>query len=95
VAWVDGFRAAAFGRRFRIYLLVSLVTVVTFNALALAYAPEVAAGQPTPWIGLYERIAFSAYFLWLLVLAVALWRRPAIKDGDGDLEHRMQATETI
>jgi type VI protein secretion system component VasK len=95
VAWVDGFRAAAFGRRFRIYLLVSLVTVVTFNALALAYAPGVAAGQPTPWIGLYERIAFSAYFLWLLVLAVALWRRPAIKDRDGDLEHRMQATETI
>jgi hypothetical protein len=45
--------------------------------------------------GLYERIAFSAYFLWLLVLAVALWRRPAIKDRDGDLEHRMQATETI
>jgi hypothetical protein len=90
-----GFGAAAFGRRFRIYSLVSLAAVVTFNALALAYAPEVAAGQPTPWIGLYERIAFSAYFLWLSVLAVALWRRPAIKNRDEDLEHRTQATETI
>lgn len=73
-----GFGAAAFGRRFRIYSFLSLAVVVTFNALALAYAPEVAAGQPTPWIGLYERIAFSAYFLWLSVLAVALWRRQAI-----------------
>jgi glycerol-3-phosphate acyltransferase PlsY len=84
-----GFGAAAFGRRFRIYSLVSLAVVVTFNA------PEVAAGQPTPWIGLYERIAFSAYLLWLSVLAVALWRRRAIKQQDGDLEDRTQAAETV
>jgi glycerol-3-phosphate acyltransferase PlsY len=90
-----GFGVAALGRRFRIYSLVSLAVVVTFNALALAYAPEVAAGQPTPWIGLCERIAFGAYFLWLSLLAVALWRRLAIKDRDEDLEHRAQATETI
>jgi hypothetical protein len=31
-----GFGAAAFGRRFRIYSLVSLALVVTFNALAIA-----------------------------------------------------------
>jgi hypothetical protein len=90
-----GFGAAAPGRRFRIYSLVSLAVVVTFNALALAYAHEVAAGQPTPWIGLHERIAFSAYFLWQSVLAVAQWRRQAIKDRDGDLEHRTQTRETI
>ena len=90
-----GFGAAAFGRRFRIYSLVSLATVVTFNALALAYAPEVAAGQPTPWIGLYERLAFSTYFVWQSVLAVVLWRRPAVKDQYGDLEDRTPATETI
>jgi hypothetical protein len=69
------FGAAAFGGWFRLYSLVSLAAVVTFNVLALAYAPEVAAGEPTPWIGLYERIAFSAYFVWLSVLAVAIWRR--------------------
>jgi Protein of unknown function (DUF998) len=73
-----GFGAAAFGRRFRLYSLVSLAVVVTFNALAIAYAPEVAAGEPTPLIGLYERTAFSAYFLWLSVLAVALWRRRSV-----------------
>jgi glycerol-3-phosphate acyltransferase PlsY len=73
-----GLGAAAFGRGFRLYSLISLAAVVTFNALAIAYAPEVDAGEPTPWIGLYERIAFGAYFLWLSVLAVALWRRQSI-----------------
>lgn len=70
-----GFGAAAFGKRFRLYSLTSLAAVVIFNALAIAYAPAVAAGEPTPFIGLYERIAFSAYFLWLTVLAVLAWRR--------------------
>jgi hypothetical protein len=69
------FGAAALGNRFRIYSLVTLATVVTSFALALSYAPEVNAGQPTPFIGLEERIGFSAYYLWQSVLAVALWRR--------------------
>jgi glycerol-3-phosphate acyltransferase PlsY len=90
-----GFGAAAFGRPFRIYSLVSVATVVTFNALALGYAPEVAAGQPTPWMRLYERLAFSAYFVWLSVLAVVLWRRPAAKDHYGELEDRTRAEERI
>jgi hypothetical protein len=86
VTWLGsmGFGAAAFGRRFRLYSLVSLA-VVTFNALAIAYAPEVDAGEPTPLIGLYERIAFSAYFLWLSVLAVALWRRRSVAHVGPDL----------
>jgi hypothetical protein len=75
-----GFGAAVLGRRFRIYSLITLAVVVTFNALGLAYVPQVDAGEPTPFLGLYERIAFSAYFLWLTVLAVALWRRPMIRD---------------
>ena len=57
--WRLGFGAAALGKRFRIYSLVSLAVVVAFNALALSYAPEVNAGQPTPFIGLDERIAFA------------------------------------
>jgi hypothetical protein len=76
LSWLGamGFGAAALGKRFRIYSLVTLAVVVTFNALALSYAPEVNAGEPTPFIGLYERIAFGAYYLWLSVLAAALWR---------------------
>jgi len=40
-----GFGAAALGMRFRIYSLVTLAVVVTFNALAIVYAPEVGAGN--------------------------------------------------
>ena len=58
VSWLGamGFGAAALGKRFRYYSLVTLAVVVAFNALALSYAPEVNAGEPTPFIGLYERI---------------------------------------
>jgi hypothetical protein len=84
-----GFGAAALGKRFRIYSLVSLAAVVMSFALGLSYVPEANAGQPMPFIGLEERIGFSAYFLWMTVLAVALWRRPTIKERDGELEdHR-------
>jgi hypothetical protein len=87
-----GFGAAALGKRFRIYSLVSLGLVVAFFALGFSYVPEANAGQPTPFLGLFERVGFSAYFLWLTVLAVALWRRPAIKDRDADLVDRTPAS---
>lgn len=74
-----GFGAAAFGARFRIYSLVTIAVVVTFFALAFTYTPEVAAGKPTPFMGLDERIAFSAYFLWQSVLAVVLWRTGPVR----------------
>ena len=87
-----GFGAAALGKRFRIYSLVSLGLVVGFFALGFSYVPEANAGQPTPFLGLFERIGFSAYFVWLTVLAAALWRRPTIKDrDDADLEDRTRA----
>ncbi|MGQ1838478.1 DUF998 domain-containing protein [Kocuria turfanensis] len=75
LAWAGsmGFGAAAFGRGFRLFSWVCLATVIVFNALALSYAPDVAVGEPTPFTGLDERIAFSAYFLWQAVLAGLLW----------------------
>jgi hypothetical protein len=90
-----GFGAAALGRRFRIYSLVSIATVVTSFALGLSYVPEANAGQPMPFLGLEERIGFSAYFLWMTVLAVALWRRPTIKERDGDLKGRTRASAPL
>jgi Protein of unknown function (DUF998) len=86
-----GFGAAAFGGRFRLYSLVSLATVMAFFGLAFAYAPEVDAGQPTPFMGLFERIAFGAYFLWVSVLAVALWRTRADQHGEAAIQDRPRA----
>jgi hypothetical protein len=70
-----GFAAAALGKRFRNYTLVTLAVIVVFNALALSYVADVDAGKPTPFIGLDERVAFAAYFVWQSVLAVILWHR--------------------
>ena len=30
--------------------------------------------QPTPWLGLTERIDVGAFLLWVVVLAISLWR---------------------
>jgi hypothetical protein len=90
-----GFGAAALGKRFRIYSVVSLATVVGFFALGFSYVPEANAGRPTPFLGLYERIGFSAYFLWMSVLAVALWRRSTIKEAGGDLEDHRRASAAL
>ena len=76
----------------RVYSLVSLAGVVASFALGFSYVPEANAGQPTLFLGLDERVGFSAYFLWQSVLAVAPWRRPTIIDRDGDLEDRTKAS---
>lgn len=78
-----GFGAAAFGKRFRLYSLITLAAVLVFNALAFMYVPAAAAGEAMGIIGLFERIAFSAYFLWIWVLAVILWRTPVGNGHNG------------
>jgi hypothetical protein len=76
LAWLGSmaFSAAALSKRFRVYSLISLAAVLVFNALAAMYVSEAAAGEALGIIGLFERIAFSAYFLWVVVLTVILWR---------------------
>jgi hypothetical protein len=68
-----GFGAAAFGPRFRVYSVATLVTLATFGALTTRDAPRVGANLPTPWTGVWERINISVFLLWVIVLAVALW----------------------
>jgi ethanolamine transporter EutH len=76
------FSAVAFRGWFRLYSLISVAAVVTLFGLALSYVPEVNAGHPTPFLGLDERIAVGAYFLWLFVLVALLWRRRANTSGE-------------
>jgi hypothetical protein len=66
------FGASAFGRRFRLYSIASLVILVAFGALTFLDAPRVAANQHTPWIGVWERIDIGVFLLWVVVLAIAL-----------------------
>jgi len=69
-----GVAARAFGKRFRLYSIASIVVLVAFGALTFWDAPRVQANLSTPWIGLWERINISVFLLWVVVLAMVLLR---------------------
>jgi len=71
-----GFGTAAFGKRFRLYSIVTLVILFAFGALTFRDGPRIAANLPTPWVGVWERINIGAFLLWVVVLATALLRIP-------------------
>jgi hypothetical protein len=72
-----GFGATAFGTRFRLYSINTIVVLLAFGGLTFLEAPRLQANLPTPWIGLWERINISVFLLWVVVLAAVLWRTGA------------------
>jgi hypothetical protein len=73
---IIGFGAAAFGKRFRLYSIATILVLIVFGALSGLDGPRLAANLPTPWMGVWERINIFAYMLWIVVLAIALLRSP-------------------
>jgi hypothetical protein len=69
-----GFGAAAFGKRFRLYSIATLLLLSFFGALTGMDGPKIAANLPTPWIGVWERINIGIFLLWVVVLAIVLLR---------------------
>jgi hypothetical protein len=67
-----GISALAFGRRFRLYAVATIVIVVVFGALTAVQASTLAAGGLTPWMGLFERISIAPWLLWMAVLHFSL-----------------------
>ena len=70
-----GSGAYALGKRFRVYSYATLVMVIAFGAATSSYAARLAAGQPTPGMGIIERIDVYSALLWIAVLAIILQRR--------------------
>src|SRR5215213_8919952 len=68
------FGSTLLGRRFRYYTHATIVTLVVFGILASLQAGRMVADQPTPWMGIEERINIYATMLWVAVLAIALLR---------------------
>ena len=79
-----GFGAAALGRHFRIYSLLTVAAVLAGGASTFAFVPRVAAGASTPWLGVLERTYLGAFLLWVAVLAIALLRSPAAPPAPPD-----------
>jgi hypothetical protein len=74
-----GFGATAFGTRFRVYSIATIVVLLAFGGLTFLEAPHLSANLPTPWIGLWERLNISVFLLWVAVLATALLRAPNVR----------------
>lgn len=81
-----GFGAAAFGKRFRVYSIATMVILFACGVLTGTYASQIQANLPTPWAGVWERINTTAYMVWIAVLAIALLRirEPAAAAGRKD-----------
>jgi len=69
-----GFGSTAFGKRFRLYSIGTILVLIVTGGLTGTQAPRVEANLPTPWAGVTERISIGGYLLWQVVLAIALLR---------------------
>jgi hypothetical membrane protein len=70
--------ASLHGRRWRLYSFATFLTLLVSGAWTGLEASRLAAQQPTPWLGVAERINIGAYLLWVLVLAISLLRAQEI-----------------
>jgi hypothetical protein len=75
-----GFGTAAFGNRFRLYSLATMLIVFGAGAWTGTFAAGIQANLPTPWAGLWERLNTTAFMVWIAVLATALWRTETLAE---------------
>lgn len=72
---IIGTGAALFGRKFRIYSILTIIIFLAFGAVMSMDVPKVAANEATPWLGVTERITVFSPMVWIAVLATVLLRR--------------------
>ncbi len=75
-----GFAAVLAGKWFRFYSIGTLLTVLVAGGLTGPQAAALAAGQPTPWLGITERLNIYSFMLWIVVLSINLLRVPEVPD---------------
>ncbi|MCE3283566.1 MAG: hypothetical protein K0Q66_2303 [Chitinophagaceae bacterium] len=63
------YAAAGLGKTFRVYTYLTLLALVVFGALTGFDAPAMQRNEPTPWMGVVERVNIGAYLAWVVVLA--------------------------
>ena len=66
------FGSGAVGKRFRIYSIGTIVAMLVAGGAVGTQVQAIAAGRPTPWFGLIERVSVYAPMLWVAVLATML-----------------------
>lgn len=69
-----GFGAAALGKGFRLYSIFSILVLTLCGVWAGGFISLLEANQPTPWLGIIERVNIYGYMLWVIVFAILLIR---------------------
>lgn len=64
--------AVYFKNWFRYYSLATILLLLVSAIKAFSYIPLLMANQPTPWLGITERVAQYGHQLWHAVLAIVL-----------------------
>jgi hypothetical protein len=75
-----GLAASALGTAFRMYSIATFVILLLFGIQMAREAPRVGMNQPTPLIGVWQRINIGVFLAWVIVLAIVLLVRGHEKD---------------
>jgi len=88
-----GFGAAGLGKSFRLFTITIFVIFIIFGALSGMESPGINANQPTPYLGIWERINISAFMIWVIVFANALLKKEKLSgsiNGSISPEYKVQ-----
>ncbi len=64
------------GRAFRLYSYATVLLIIASGILTSFLIRGIGTGEPTPWVGLSERINIGLFLLWSTVLALSLLQAP-------------------
>jgi hypothetical protein len=76
-----GIGGFALGNGFLLYSMATLLAFLVSASLTFALAPALARNEPTPWLGLIERVMIYSYLLWTAVFAAGLLARSRLQDA--------------
>lgn len=80
---IIGVAAFSLGARFQLFSVVAGLVVLLTGAWSFVFAERLAAGQPTPWLGLIERVSIHGFMAWNAVFALMLAARARRGAGVG------------
>ena len=69
-----GLGVFSLGNKFRIYSIFTILVLIVFGTLTGIDSKHIRTGEPTPLIGIWERINIGAFLVWASVLSVVLLR---------------------
>jgi hypothetical protein len=72
---IVAFGSVAFGKPFRLYSIITLVTIIVAGIFTALEAPDLSTGRPTPSIGIWERVNIGAFIIWVMALAGQLLQK--------------------